>query len=191
MESVQLARTSRISPGAMFWVNVGAIVLGLVIAYWTHLRTFYSMGALSAVGSGGDGYYEVRWARSDYGKVVALATSRTGFELAPNVFRLIGAIVVLTFARLRGRFGAFPFTPWGYLVASSYGGTYWASFFITWVFQKVILRYWGARAHVRAIPFFLGISFGYMAATAAAVAVGFVTGKPFSFSADKRLYFDI
>lgn len=191
VENVHLGRESGVSQGSMFWVNVGAILLGLGIAYWTHLRTFYDMGALSAIGAGGDGYYEVRWARGNYAKVLAFANSRTGFQLAPNVFRLTGAGIVLLLARLRGAYGGFPFTPWGYLIASSYGGTYWASFFITWAAQKVILRYWGAKSHTRAIPFFLGISFGYMAATAAAVAVGFITGKPFSFAAGKRLYFDI
>lgn len=133
----------------------------------------------------------VRWASSSYAKAMAIGSSRAGFEFLPNLFRVGGAVIVLVLANLRARYGSFPFTPWGYLVASTYGTTYWASFMLTWAAQKVILRYWGAKAHVRAIPFFLGISFGYMFATVAAVAVGFITGKPFSFSAGKRLYFDI
>lgn len=191
VENVQLAGEAGVSRSWMYGVNLAAILAGLLIAYWTHLGTCYHMGALSAVGAEGDGYYELRWARGSYAKMLAFTNSRTGFALAPNAFRLGGAGVVLMMAYLRGRYGAFPFTPWGYLVASSYGGTYWTSFLITWVAQKVILRYWGARSHTRAIPFFLGISFGYMAATAAAVAVGFAIGKPFSFRAGKRLYFDI
>ncbi len=191
VENVHAARETGIAPGYAFWVNVGAIVVGLLIAYATHLHTFYSMGALSAVGAGGDGYYEVRWARGDYAKAIAVAGSRAGFQLAPNVFRLAGAGIVLLLARMRGRFGAFPLTPWGYLIASSYGGTYWASFCFTWVAQKVILRYFGAKSHTRAIPFFLGIAFGYMSATVVAVALGFASGKAFSFNSNRRLYFDI
>lgn len=191
VENVRLAQEANVSQSAMFAINIGAIVVGLAVAFYTHLGTFYDIGALSSVGGGGNGYYEVRWARGSYAKVLSFPDSHAGFELAPNLFRLGGAAIVLALAHLRGRFGNFPFTPWGYLVASTYGGTYWCSFLITWVAQKVILRYWGAKAHTRAIPFFLGISFGYMAATAAAVAVGFATGKPFSFDAGKRLYFDI
>lgn len=191
VENVRLAQAAGIGGGHMFFVNVAAIIAGLAIAYWTHLGTFYQMGALSAVGAGGDGYYEVRWARGDYAKMMALAGSQSGFQLAPNLFRLAGAGMVLLLARMRAQYGGFPFTPWGYLVACSYGGTYWFSFLMTWAAQKVILRYWGARSHTRAIPFFLGISFGYMAATVAAVIVGFATGKAFSFAAGKRLYFDI
>ncbi len=191
VENVQLGRESGISRSAMMWVNVGAIVVGLAIAYYTHLSTFYHMGALSSIGAEGDGYYEVRWARSSYLKTIAMGHSRAGFEILPNVFRLGGAGMVLLLAYFRGRYGAFPFTPWGYLIASTYGSTYWTSFLITWGLQKIILRYWGAKSHTKAIPFFLGISFGYMFATMAAVIVGFVTGKPFSFAGGKRLYFDI
>jgi phage-related minor tail protein len=99
--------------------------------------------------------------------------------------------MVLVLAALRARFTWFPFTPWGYLIASSYGGTYWASFFLTWVAQRVILRYGGMPLHAKAVPGFLGIAFGYMAATVASLIMGFATGKTFSFSADRRLYFDI
>lgn len=191
VENVHLGGVSKAPGGAVLWVNVGAILLGLVIAYFTHLQTFYRMGALSAIGAEGSGYYEVRWASGSYAKAIAVSNSRSGFELLPNLFRLGGAGMVLLLAHLRGRYGGFPFTPWGYLIASTYGTTYWTSFLITWIAQKVILRYWGAKAHTRAIPFFLGISFGYMFATVAAVVVGFVTGKPFSFAAGKRLYFDV
>jgi len=188
---VQLGRESGVSSGYMLWVSVAAMIAGIVIAFFTHLKTFYHMGALSAIGAEGNGYYEVRWASGSYAKAIAMGNSREGFEWLPNLFRLGGAGIVLLLANLRGRYGAFPFTPWGYLIASTYGSTYWTSFMITWVLQKIILRYWGAKSHARAIPFFLGISFGYMFATVAAVIVGFVTGKPFSFAAGKRLYFDI
>lgn len=191
VENVRLGRETGISPSAMLWVNVLAIVAGLVIAYWTHLRTFHDMGALSAIGAEGDGYYEVKWARGSYAKAISIGQSRTGFDLIPNLFRLGGAGMVILLANLRARYGGFPFTPWGYLIASTYGTTYWTSFMITWAAQKIILRYWGAKSHARAIPFFLGISFGYMFATMAAVIVGFVTGKAFSFAAGKRLYFDV
>jgi hypothetical protein len=161
----------------------------LGVAYWTHLRTFYTMGALSAVGAGGDGYYEVRWAAGSYQQLLSVASRSVGS--GPNGLRLLGAGLALALAALRGRFTWFPITPWGYLIASTYGGTYWASFFLTWVAQKIILRYGGMSLHTRAVPGFLGLSFGYMTATVAAVALGSATGRAFSFAAGRRLYFDI
>ncbi len=191
LENVYLAGQSGISRSAMLWVNLGAILVGLLIAYWTHLSTFYDMGALSAVGAEGDGYYELRWARGSYLRLLSFVDSDAGFALTPNLFRLGGGAMALILLHLRARWGGFPFTPWGYLIGACYGNTFWTSFLITWTAKKIILRYWGAKSHARALPCFLGISFGYMAATVAAVAVGFAVGKPFSFRAGKRLYFDI
>jgi len=191
VENQELAKEGHLSRRSMLWLSLGAVLIGLLIAYATCLDTFYDIGALSAAGAEGDGYYEVRWARGNYAKMLAAAQSNRGFQLLPNLFRFGGGGIVLLLAWLRARYVSFPFTPWGYVVASTYGSTFWTSFLITWAAQKVVLRYWGAKSHKRAIPFFLGISFGYMAATIAAVAVAFAVGKPFSFSAGKRLYFDI
>jgi hypothetical protein len=191
IENLRLGRTAGVPAGRMLAWGLGAIAVGLVLAYWTHLSTFYRIGALSAVGAEGDGYYEVRWARGSYQELLSLTLGANQSGLGRNLFRLTGGAVVLLLASLRARFAQWPITPWGYLVASSYGHTYWGSFFFTWVAQKVILRYGGMRTHTRAVPFFLGLSFGYMAATVAAVTVGFLCGKPFSFAGGRRLYFDI
>jgi len=191
VENLELARQARLRRTAMLWVSLGAVLLGLVIAYGTCLDTFYDMGALSAAGAAGTGYYEVQWAQGNYFKMLAAAQSGEGFQAMPNLFRAGGAGVVMLLVWLRSRYVSFPFTPWGYLVASVYGSTFWTSFLITWAAQKIVLRYWGARAHKRAIPLFLGISFGYMFATVAALAVAFSAGKPLSFASGKRLYFDI
>ncbi len=191
VESLKLAEEGGLSRRSMLWLSLGAVVVGLIIAYATCLDTFYDLGALSSAGAEGDGYYEVRWARGNYSKMLVAAHSNRGFQWLPNLFRLGGAVIVMLLAWLRARYVGFPFTPWGYVVASTYGSTFWTSFLITWAAQKLLLRYWGAKAHKRAIPFFLGISFGYMFATIAALAVAFSAGKPLSFSSGKRLYFDI
>lgn len=191
VENLELAKESGISRWSMLWVSLGSVLLGLMIAYATCLDTFYDIGALSAAGAEGDGYYEVRWARGNYAKMLAAVHSNEGFQVLPSLFRFGGGGLVLLLAWLRARYVNFPFTPWGYVVASTYGGTFWTSFLITWTAQKLVLRYGGAQAHRRAIPCFLGISFGYMTATIAALVVAFSVGKPFSFRAGKRLYFDI
>jgi len=120
-----------------------------------------------------------------------LGLSQRGSALGPNLFRIAGALIVVVLTALRARFTWFPFTPWGYVIASSYGNTYWASFALTWAAQRIILRYGGMTLHAKAVPAFLGIAFGYMTATVAAVIMGFATGQVFSFSAGRRLYFDI
>jgi len=191
VENLELAKEGNVRRSAMLWLSLGSVLMGLIIAYVTCLDTFYDIGALSAAGAEGDGYYEIRWARGNYLKMIAQAHSSEGFQWLPNIFRFGGAGIVLGLAWMRARYVNFPWTPWGYVVASTYGSTFWTSFLITWAAQKIVLRYWGAKAHQRAIPFFLGISFGYMFATIAAVIVGFSVGKPFSFNAGKRLYFDI
>jgi hypothetical protein len=188
IENLRLGKVAEQPEWRMLALSLGAAALGLGIAYWTHLGTFYSLGALSAVGAGGNGYYEVNWAQGSYMQLVNLAPRD---PLGPNLARLAGAAIVLLLAALRGRFTWFPFTPWGFVIASSYGNTYWASFFLTWVAQRLILRYGGMTLHARAVPGFLGIAFGYMTATLAAVAIAFATGQTFSFAAGRRLYFDV
>jgi len=191
VENLVLAREGGVRRSAILWLSLFSVLIGLLLAYATCLDTFYDIGALSSAGAEGDGYYEIRWARGNYAKMLSAARSDEGFQWLPNLFRAGGGVIVLLLAWLRARFVGFPFTPWGYVVASTYGSTFWTSFLITWAAQKLVLRYWGAKAHRRAIPLFLGISFGYMFATVAAVAVAFSVGKPFSFNAGKRLYFDI
>ncbi len=191
LENLRLAKVAGVSERRMFWLGLVALGIGLAIAYWTHLKTFYGIGALSAVGAGGDGYYEVRWASGNYMQLLTFTQRSHATALGPNLFRLAGALIALLLIALRGRFTWFPVTPWGYLIASSYGNTYWASFFLTWAAQRIILRYGGMTMHTRAVPGFLGLAFGYMAATVAAVCMGFATGQVFSFRAGRRLYFDI
>jgi len=189
IENVRLGKVAGVQEWRMFALGLGAVGVGLGIAYWTHLSTFYGIGALSAVGAGGDGYYEVRWASGNYQQLLALGGRGSG--LGRNAFRALGAVTVLLLAALRGRYTWFPVTPWGFVISSTYGNTYWASFLLTWVLQRLILRYGGMTLHAKAVPGFLGLAFGYMAATVAAVVMGFATGKVFSFRAGRRLYFDI
>jgi hypothetical protein len=191
MENLRLADVARLARRHMFVLGLGAIALGLGIGYWTHLGTFYDLGALSSIGADGDGYYEARWARSCYSQILTYDQRHWEPAVWPNVARLSGGTIVLLLTVVRANSVRWPVTPWGYLIAASYGTTYWASFLITWAAHRVILRYGGMRAHVRAVPFFLGLSFGYMTATVAAVAIAFAVGKPFSFGAGRRLYFDI
>jgi len=191
VENTQLGRRAGVRPSAMLWLSIGAVALGLVIAYQTHLSTFYDMGALLAGGSEGTGYWELSAATGVYSKFLAAVQSDEGFRPGPNMFRAGGAAVVLLLVGLRRRYATFPMTPWAYLITCSYGATFWPSFLLTWVAQRVLLRYWGPRAYTRAIPLFLGISFGYMFATVAAVGVGFASGRALSFRSGKRLYFDI
>ncbi len=191
LENLRLARVAGLARRHMFVLGLGAIALGLLIGYCTHLGTFYDIGALSSIGADGDGYYEVRWARGCYSQILTYEHLRESPAIWPNVARLTGGAIVLLLAVLRANSARWPVTPWGYLVACSYGTTYWASFLLTWAAHRLILRYGGMRTHVRAVPFFLGMSFGYMAATVAALIVAFAVGKPFSFGAGRRLYFDI
>jgi len=191
LENLRLAGVAQLAGRRMFLLGLGGIALGLVIGYWTHLGTFYDIGALSSIGADGDGYYEARWARGCYSQILTYAPRGQAPVIWPNVARLSGGGIVLLLAFVRANSVRWPVTPWGYLIAASYGTTYWASFLITWAAHRVILRYGGMTAHVRAVPFFLGLSFGYMTATVAAVSVAFAVGKPFSFGAGRRLYFDI
>ncbi len=191
IENDQLGSRAGIAPRAMWTIGVGSVALGLLIAFWTHLTTFYDMGALLAGGSEGTGYWELSAARGVYARFLAATRSDVGFRPGPNMFRLGGAGALLLLVFLRRHFTQFPMTPWGYMITCSYGATFWPSFLLTWVAQRSILRYLGPKAYTRAIPLFLGISFGYMSATVAAVGVGFATGHALSFRSGKRLYFDI
>ena len=191
MENLRLADVAGLAQRRMFVLGLCGIAAGLVIAYWTHLRTFYDLGGLTAIGADGDGYYEARWARSCYSQILAYGPRGHAPVIWPNVGRAAGGVVVLLLTVLRATMVRWPITPWGYLVAASYGTTYWASFLITWAAHRVLLKYGGMRTHVRGVPFFLGLSFGYMTATVAAVIVAFAVGKPFSFGSGRRLYFDI
>jgi hypothetical protein len=190
-EAGQLGRKSATGPLPTLLLTIGSVLLGLALAWWTHLTTFYGIGALMATGSAGGGYWELGAARGVHNKFLAAMDSGAGFRLGAVFFRLAGACVVLGLALLRSRYAGFPLTPWGYMITCSYGATFWPSFLMVWILQRAILRYGGPKAYHKAIPFFLGISFGYMSAAVVALAMAFLSGRGPSFGAGRRIYFDI
>lgn len=190
-EAGQLSRKSGIAPAPLMGMSLGAIFVGLMIAWWIHLKTFYEIGALMATGSGGTGYWELSAARGMHKKFLAAKDANYNFRFAPTLFRLGGAGVVWLLAWLRGRYTGFPLTPWGYMITCSYGATFWPSFLLVWIIQRLILRYGGPRAYKRFIPFFLGIAFGHMSAAIIALLMALISGSGPSFAGGRRIYFDI
>ena len=75
----------------------------------------------------------------------------------------IGFVVTFLLYSLRHRFLWWPFHPIGYVMtAATWGGLadYWFSVFLGWLTKIIIVKYFGLKAHRRAVPFFLGLVLG-------------------------------
>ena len=156
IESMKIAEDVQIKRSNMTLTIILAAFVGLVIAFWIHLTTYYQYGAQNIAGMWMwfVGYMEFQTNGS-------FATS----PHYPDVFRTLattaGALTAGGLLLLRRSFVGCPLNPIGYAVATAFGGLVWWSLFVVWVVKGLVLRFGGIRLYRKAIPFFLGIAIGH------------------------------
>lgn len=157
LESFKIAERARIHNKRLVWVMMFATIVGALACFWAYLHLMYKFGALSASG------YVVGIGNETFNRLQRNLNNLTG----PNYDALqamgIGFFITSILYFLRHMFLWWPFHPIGYvMVAASAGGLsdYWFSVFLGWLIKVLIIRYFGLKAHRRAVPFFLGLVLG-------------------------------
>jgi len=157
-EAFRLAELGGVKPRSMASSLIVALVVGMAVAWWLHLRSYYEYGAggVRALEGWGAGL-----AKEQY-------TELTGYADAPglrDVPRTLAAGFGFAFAAalaiLRVLFLRFPLHPLAYCMTSSYGELIWGSFLLVWVVKATVFKLGGMKAYRRLIPGFIGLALGH------------------------------
>jgi Family of unknown function (DUF6785)/Domain of unknown function (DUF6784) len=157
-EAFRLAELGGVRPRSMSRALVMSLVVGMAVAWWLHLRSYYEYGAggVRALEGWGAGL-----AKEQY-------TELTGYADAPGVRdvpRTLAAALgfgfagLLTIARLI--FLRFPLHPLAYCMTTSYGELIWGSFVLVWLVKSAVFKVGGMRTYRRLIPGFIGLALGH------------------------------
>jgi hypothetical protein len=168
MEAFKLAQWTAIPARRMMAVIGIAVVVGLVSAFWATLHTLYTHGYSGR--PAGDAFAGEAWNR-----MASLMAFPQDPRLAATGATAGGVAFALLLGALRMRLVWWPFHPVGYATASSWSmERLWFCIFIGWLAKSLIVRYGGAQAYRRALPFFVGLILGEFTVASAWSVFGMV-----------------
>ena len=138
-----------------------AVALGLMMAWWMHLATYYDYGGNVVESGGVSGGPRTGLTIREYQSAAANLLKPSGPDPARRVAMGVGAVLtgILVFARsvhLR-----FPLHPLGYAMAAAYSHQIWGGFFVVWVLKSLIFKLGGVRMYKRLTPAFIGLALGH------------------------------
>jgi hypothetical protein len=159
LEAYKIADRTGMSNKKLLWLMMLSFPLGVLLAMWIYPYTLYKYGATVAVdapgqvlASGSAAYYSLSY---------WLLYPRPG-----NIYASLSILGGLGFSMflyaMRFRFIWWPFHPVGYVIGINGGSldTYWLVMILTSILKFTALKYGGARAYRRMLPFFLGLVLG-------------------------------
>jgi hypothetical protein len=151
MDNLKLAEESG-KMRTMAWLGLFAIVMGLPIAFYTHLLAYYHYGdnVLYTVKMPTEFLDVVRWGDAP--------APPDGTRIA---FTGVGLVVTSALVILRMVFLRFPLHPLGFAMVCSYGHPLWGPFLVVWWIKRTVQKLGGMRLYRRLIPLFLGLTLGH------------------------------
>ncbi|MFP4056448.1 MAG: DUF6785 family protein [Candidatus Brocadiia bacterium] len=157
LEGYKIAQQTQTSARRMLVAMVVALVLGIFGGFWSMLHVGYKYGMEASVVGPGAWFGKEPFLRNLHPWFSNPQGPNTGATVATGV----GVACALALAAMRMRFAWWPFHPVGYAVSGSWSmDQLWFPMFVSWLLKWTILRYGGAKAYRRAIPFFIGLVLG-------------------------------
>ncbi len=138
-----------------------AVVLGLLMAWWMHLDTYYEYGGNVVESGGVAGGPRTRLTVNEYQSTAASIARPAGPDRPRSLAMGMGALITTVLVLLRMRYLRFPLHPLGYAMAAAYSGQIWGGFFAIWLLKGAILRFGGVRTYKRLTPAFIGLALGH------------------------------
>jgi len=161
IDAMKLSEESRI-PRHAFYAALGiAFLVGLALAFWSHLEAFYAVG--SNLAGGGKNEYRAGVALQEYQRMATLAAANTPRDLPKLIAQGGGLFFALGLGVLRTLWVRSPFHPLGFILATCYGDhtTLFFPMLAAWFCKALVLRLGGLPLYRRFIPFFLGLIIGH------------------------------
>jgi len=159
---------------------MGAAIIGILSAFWTHLHLCYSLGATAKGGLG-------MWGGPiTYDMLTRWVTVPEGPRLGPIVAIGAGGLFALFLQVMRTRFVNWPFHPLAYTISACTQGqminNLWMPLFLAWIIKSAIIRYGGHKVYRLCLPIFLGLILGEFAAGSMLNLGSFALGLPRPFA---------
>lgn len=161
LEGIHIARRTGMELSGMTRAILTAIVVGLVMALWMHLSTYYELGANVLEAGTIDGGYRTYLAREAYQTVadsIKLPVQPDRWRMGATV---LGAVVTVGLVVLRRVLLRFPVHPLGFALPNTLSDPIWAPFLVVWIVKSTILQVGGVGTYRRLAPLFLGLALGH------------------------------
>lgn len=157
LQGFKVAHERRIGARSLLALIFACCLVSLAIALWMNVRLGYEGGALQL----SSGWFVNGQSRQSLQNVQQLIGGAEGRSALNWLWTLLGGVSVYAMLWARARFAGFPLHPIGYLMYLSYPlHEFWFSIFLGWLCKVLLMRFGGATAYRKAIPFFLGVVFG-------------------------------
>lgn len=163
LDGIKLSQEGGIGRRSLFVGLMLAFAVGLVMAFWVHLSTYYAMGANMAGGGTGSGEYRAIVAQQEYQQMTSRLATTPERDI-PRIVAMGGGFLFTTaLFWLRQQWLGSPFHPLGFLLATAYGdaSAMWFPLFVAWLLKACILKMGGLKLFRQGIPFFLGLTIGH------------------------------
>ena len=171
MNGLKMSSSVRFNRNHLLVSMSAAILVGLVVSYYSYISLAYRYGASNMLIS------------PEVGTLNATSfhiLNPSGTNWADTIFVSIGGIMMSFFMLMRRRFLWWPFHPIGYATLSSWGTSQlWFSILIGWFLKFTMLRLGGARIYRKVRPVFLGFILGESFIAIVWAIVGLFTGIGF------------
>jgi len=150
-----------------------AMVLGLVVSYYSVLKVCYRYGAL---------YLATGWGGPMFQLHSILSGPRVGTDWTNTGFMFFGSAFTLWLMWMRRVFIWWPIHPIGYTMLSFWSSfELWFSIFLGWIAKYSILKYGGLKIYRKARPIFLGLVLGEMTCAGIWAIIGMIAGVSMSY----------
>ncbi len=163
LDSVKIGQEARLRPSVLITALLLAFVVGLGMALWIHLDTFYAIGSNMAGGGNGTGEFRASVAQQEYQQLLGRLSTPPPRDLERLKAQGAGFVFTALLYGLRLKWIGCPFHPLGFLIGTSYGDSSntFLPLFVAWLFKAILLRYGGLRLYRGGIPVFLGLAIGH------------------------------
>jgi hypothetical protein len=141
--------------------GVIAVVLGLGMAWWMHLDTYYEFGGNVVESGGVAGGPRTRLTVREFQSTATAIQRPSGPDRPRTIAMLVGAAIAGGLSLIRTYYLRFPLHPLGYAMAAAFSSQIWGGFFAVWLVKGAILRFGGVRMYKRLTPMFIGLALGH------------------------------
>jgi len=157
LEGFRLAGEARVPMRRVSWLAVAAILVSMVVAYWSVVYLVHTRGGGVAL----DGYRFVHVGQRPFQELQAVTAQRSHFSLPKTMTMLGAAGATLLLSHLRWQFLWWRLHPLGYAASTMWGMNFmWFSLLLGSTASALATRFGGLRGYRTARPFFLGMVMG-------------------------------
>ncbi|NCO40252.1 MAG: hypothetical protein COZ06_13775 [Armatimonadetes bacterium CG_4_10_14_3_um_filter_66_18] len=149
----------------ILWVCFLALIIGLVMAFWMHLRLYYEYGANVLEGGTTEGGYRTSLAVSEFTEVAKQLKTPKLPDVPRAAAVSTGFLLASVLMICRMVFLRFPIHPLGYALNCALSQDLWGAFLITWILKATVLKIGGVRLYRQTLPAFLGLALGHFFAS--------------------------